>query len=231
MERRNLVGAVIAVLASALAQAAGAEEVRSVPPFTSLAVDAPVNVTLQAAAADRVVLEGDPSALARIETRVEQGVLRISTPGSGWRSGADGVRVRVEFKTLDAVRLAGSGNVRADLLKTATLKLTTAGSGNIDLGQIEVQNLAVSVAGSGNVRVDAGTIDLAAIVIAGSGNVRIDRVPVREVAVNVAGSGNAWVNATETLKVRIAGSGDVRYRGSPRLEQQVVGSGDVAPLR
>lgn len=231
MKRRTLFVSTLSLLAVGLVGPAAAEEVRSVPPFTGVAVDAPVNVTLQAAAADRVVLEGDAAAFARIDTRVEQGMLRISTAGSGWRSGVDSVRVRVEFKTLDAVRLAGSGNVRADVVKAATLKLTSAGSGNIDIGKVEVQNLAISIAGSGNVRIDGGSSDIVAVVVAGSGNAFVDQLPAREAAVSVAGSGNARVQATETLKVRIAGSGDVRYRGNPRIEKQIVGSGEVAPLK
>lgn len=188
-------------------------EPRNVSGFSSIALAAPIRVDLVLGDSDAVVLEGKADRLAMIETTVEGGSLKIrrkkdaATWNWSWGSNDQEVRARVTARSIDAISIAGSGDVHAPELRGAALKLSVAGSGDVVIGGGKVADLSVS--------------------IAGSGDVKTAKLEAQRVKVSISGSGDATVWARETLSVSVAGSGDVSYYGDPALSRSVVGSGDI----
>jgi hypothetical protein len=201
------IAAGLALLASLAA--AAATEARPVAEFTAVAVSAPVRVEVALGERDGVELEGDAGAIARIETTVEKGVLRIRLKERS---------LRWDYKVVAHVTARRIG------------ALSVAGSGDVHAKELRGEALAIDVAGSGDVIVDAGKVGSLNLNIAGSGDVRMAKVEARSVSVSIAGSGDAIVWARESLSVSVVGSGDVRYYGDPAVSRSIVGSGDIRRL-
>lgn len=206
-----------ALLALGLALPAAATittQARALAGFTAIALSAPIRVDVTFGETESVVLEGEAQALARIETVVEKGSLKIRHNGhsEGWcgDSNKSEVRARVTAKRIDALAVAGSGDIRAAHLSGDTLSVSIAGSGDVAIGGGKVGTLSVN--------------------IAGSGDVKVPRLDAHSVSVSISGSGDALVWARQSLSVKVAGSGDVRYYGDPALGKKVAGSGSVRRL-
>lgn len=201
----------VLALAASLVQAADRREERPVDAFKALSLSAPIDVTLVQGERESVVLEGPADVVESLETRVEGGTLVIHMkPAITFSWGR--TRATVTARAIEAISVAGSGNVRADALAGEALRVAIAGSGDVRVGRLEAKQLEASIVGSGDIHA-AGRVDRVAVRIEGSGDVRAGELEAREV------------------RVSIAGSGDVRYRGTPKLEPSVVGSGRVKPVR
>jgi len=206
--------------------AADKRETRPVSGFTGISLAAPINVQLVQADAESLVLEGDEATLAEIETVVEQGVLKIRTRSSFDSRHMSKARALVTAKTIESLRISGSGDIKAALLRSADLKLAIGGSGDIRIGALAASSVDVSVAGSGDVEV-GGKADTVSTSVAGSGDVKAGRLEARDATIKIAGSGDVAVWAKQSLSVKIVGSGDVRYYGDPAVTQTILGSGSL----
>jgi Putative auto-transporter adhesin, head GIN domain len=212
-----------------------ASETRATGEFQAVVASGAFAVQLRQADKTQVELEGDPAALARIETVVEVGsdgpVLQIrqKSGSTGW-SAAKQVIVRLATPRLTSVSLRGSGDLRVDSFQTPELRVSVSGSGDAYLKGLQTQQLGVAIAGSGDVHGQGRTQGLK-LSIAGSGDARLRSLVADAVDVGIAGSGDAEVHAQNSLSVRIAGSGDVRFLGRPSLTSSVAGSGSVQSLR
>lgn len=205
--RSTLALAGLALLASL--PTAAATETREAAGFTGVALSAPIRVELALGEREGVVLDGDASAMARIETFVDKGVLRIRLKERSMRWNHK-VTARVTARSIAALSVAGSGDIHAKELRGDRLK--------------------IEVAGSGDVEVIGGRVEALTLNIAGSGDVRAGRLEAQRVKVAISGSGDATVWARESLSVDVVGSGDVRYYGDPTIRKNVVGSADVRRL-
>lgn len=206
-----------------------ATEGRTVPAFTGVAVSLPGEVVLRQGPYAPVLVEADDNLLPEIETTVEGATLRLRFRRPLHVTGRSRVRLTVTAPAFDAIGVAGSGTVSADLLKAGTLAVSVAGSGDVRLGRIEAATLKLSLSGSGDFRA-AGQVGEFSANIAGSGDIDAPRLETRRTKVAIAGSGDARVWATESLSASIAGSGDVRYHGDPAVSRSIVGSGSVKRL-
>ena len=140
--------ALMTTLVAVTVPAADRSETRAVSGFTAIALAAPLKVDVVQGAAEGLVLEGDERALADLETVVEQGVLKIRTRSRNGVFGMSKVRAHVSAKAIDALRIAGSGDVM--LWARESLTVSVVGSGDVRFyGDPELKR---SVIGSGSVR-------------------------------------------------------------------------------
>jgi hypothetical protein len=218
--------ALVTACAALSASAAERRETRAVSGFTTVALAAPIKLQLTQGDSEGLVLEGEEAALADLESVVEQGVLKIRTRSRFATAGMSKVRGSLNVKAIDALRIAGSGDIDAGQLRAAQLKLAISGSGDIRIGALDASSVDVSVSGSGDV-VIGGKADAVSTSIAGSGDVKAGKLEARQAKVSIAGSGDATLWAKDSLDVKIVGSGDVRYYGDPSLKKTIVGSGSV----
>src|SRR5690242_6411824 len=94
--------AAIAALLVALPAAAATEQ-RPVSGFHALAVSVPAHVTVMQGAAEDVALTADDDVIAKIETVVEEGVLRIRFPRGVHPHPAQPIAITVHVRSLDSV--------------------------------------------------------------------------------------------------------------------------------
>ena len=214
-----------------------ATETRTVDAFEAVALSGAMDLVARPGAQQAVQVQADDKLLPLLETVVEAGrngnTLKVRWKrDSGWGSGWQNIQARnkvlitVTVPKLNAVAVAGSGDMRVEAFSTPSLQVSLSGSGDARLEGLTTDELGVRVSGSGDVT-GRGSAARVKISIAGSGDVRLSELRADEVSVSIAGSGDAAVNAQKALSVSIAGSGDVTYVGEPQVKSSVAGSGSV----
>ncbi|WBA41405.1 head GIN domain-containing protein [Hymenobacter canadensis] len=222
----------LALVLPALLLAAPGREVRAVAAFTQLGLSNSAKVVLRQGSPQRVEVEAATADLARIETVVEGGRLRISTKqqtGKMWSSdNLEGpVTVYVTMPDIAELGVSGSGQIKAEeAVKVSRLSLAVSGSGRILLPQLTASELKSAVSGSGEILV-AGLCPQHEARISGSGNVRASELRTEASAIRISGSGTGRLYASRTLEASIAGSGDVYVRGGATVSSKIAGSGRV----
>lgn len=185
-----------------------ATEQRQVAGFQSVAISVPGRLEVSQADVEKLTITADDNVLPLIETVVERGELRIrfrERHNINVRTKAP-IRIVLSAKTVEALAVAGSGEVVAPALTARRMRVSISGSGDVTLGG-KAQAIEVSIAGSGNLK--AG------------------RFEAQTAKVDIAGSGDSTLWVRDSLQASIAGSGDVRYYGDPAVTRSIVGSGDV----
>ena len=183
-----------------------ATQTRDVAVFQSVELAGGNNVVIHVGGEQSVVVKADDNLLSHVTTEVESGALVIgNTPGS--LTTKTPMSVEVTVPTLDALTLAGGGNIVVD--------------------GIEAESLTVALSGSGNVT-GSGTATSLGVTLDGSGNVWFTRVAASNVHAVLSGSGNIFVTATKTLDASVPGSGTISYTGHPQaVTKSVTGSGEI----
>jgi len=197
--------------------------------FSQLETVGPQDIVVTTGDAFNVRLEGDPAAVGRLTVTVEDGVLTVR-PREGmdfdWSDDGDDVTVHVTAPKLEAITLAGSGDVEVDRIAGQSFTGGIAGSGTLEIGVVEVNEAKFSIGGSGDIVV-AGKADKLTVEIGGSGTVDAENLQSRTASVAMAGSGDIDLIATETADVSIMGSGDVHIAGPATCSISKIGSGNV----
>jgi hypothetical protein len=183
------------------------------------------DVRVTVGSAPSVRAEGDEAELERLEVSVRDGQLRIGSKPGSWTSHGK-VIVHVTAPSLQAVEVAGSGNMEVAPLRAAQFRGDVAGSGNLVLKGLESEAATFDIAGSGNVRA-AGRTRTMRLEVAGSGTGALEEFQAETAEISIAGSGDAQVRATGTAAVEIVGSGDVAVTGGARCTVSKVGSGEL----
>jgi len=205
-------------------------ETRNVSGFHGIAVEVPADVTLRQGANEGLTLTTDDNIAPLVETVVENGALKIRWARRNLSLDIKRLEIVIDAKTIDALAVRGSGELRAPSLKVATLNVAVDGSGEMKLDAIEATALKVAIHGDGELTA-AGRVDTLDVAIAGSGEIRAAKLQSRRAQLALNGSAQATVWAKDDLVATIAGSGEVSYYGSPRVTQTVAGSGRVAAAR
>ncbi len=205
-------------------------ETRSVSGFNAVAVDVPANVTLRQGTGEGVTLTTDDNIAPLVETVVENGVLKIRWARKNLSLDFKRLEIVVDAKTIDAIAVRGSGQLRAPTLKAGALSIAVDGSGRMALDAVEAHSLKVAIHGDGELTA-AGHVDTLDVAIAGSGEIRAAKLESRRAQLALNGSAQATVWAKDDLTATIAGSGEISYYGNPRVTQTVAGSGRVAAAK
>lgn len=177
-----------------------------------------------------VKIEADDNILPYILTEEEDGWLVIKSKELINLRPTNHIKVYISTDELDAVSIAGSGNIIGKDKFTGgdKLNLKIAGSGDINI-EVNTPSVKSEIAGSGNIIIAGETKD-EEIHIAGHGDYKGDNLKAENAEIHIAGSGNVKVFADSKLVIHIAGSGSVFYKGNPKVEQHVAGSGDIKQL-
>jgi hypothetical protein len=185
-----------------------AESDRTVPEFHSIELETSAKVAVRVGEGPSLHLAGDDNLLAKVETRVKNGVLTIDVDEScDWRCGLELV---IGTPALERFTVEGSGEVEIHGLAADEVELAIEGSGTV-----HAQGTARALVGS----------------IEGSGTLGLDELHADEAELSIEGSGSMVVRVAKTLRYSIEGSGDIRYAGEPNLDGEIDGSGNVEHSR
>lgn len=204
-------------------------ESRNVTGFTSISLSVPAKTQIIQGDSEGLTIETDDNLLPLIETVVDGSSLKIRLTDRNGSISTRTLKIVINAKNVEALSVAGSGDLHAAKLKSAKLKTSIAGWGDMKIESLDVDTLSVSIAGSGNFAA-GGKANSVDIKIAGSGDLKIAKLEASAVKVSVSGSGDATVWAKDSLTVSVAGSGDVKYYGDAKVSKSVAGSGSVKRL-
>jgi hypothetical protein len=200
---------------------------RTVGHFDKVRMIGPVDVELHQTGAERVRVMADDNIEPLIDTHVEGNTLVIGLKNDASFSTRGKLRVAVDFKSISALSMSGSGDAEVDKISGARFAAALAGSGDLKIGSVDLAQLEASIRGSGDIGI-SGQAAEQSWSVAGSGDVSADKLSGKHIKVSIAGSGDVDVGNAESLEVSIAGSGDVSYTGHPALKTSVFGSGSVS---
>ncbi len=206
-------------------------ETRPASDFNRVELDGSGNVVLTQGSEEGLKVEAEDNLMRYLRAEVRGHTLYL-----GFRDNFDGeifvptrpIRYYVNLKSLEGLKISGSGNITAHELQAGQLALDVTGSGDIVVDSLTAQTVESSISGSGKVQLGQGTAPEQRVDIGGSGNYQGEKLAGQAVTVHISGSGNATVRAEETLEARITGSGDIRYYGTPRVTETVTGSGHLS---
>lgn len=183
---------------------------RGVEAFHSIDLRGAASLDVRVGPASSVSVTGAESAVNRLATHVQNGMLVIEQQGSWfWLPASGDIDVEVTLPELNSLAVNGAGDVDVSGLAGNELTLVLQGAGNIE-AQGRVETLTARINGAGN-------MDLAELLAA-------------DVTATVNGAGNMQVNAGRALTATLNGVGSIRYRGNPgEVNSSVNGVGSISP--
>lgn len=173
-----------------------------------------------------IKVEGSDDAKDRVRFVLKDGKLAIGR--EGWKFGGADNLATVEVTVPAATRLvmAGSGTIRADVLRGDAASLSIAGSGDIDVPAIDTNELKVEVIGSGDLKA-GGKAKALKVSVAGSGSADLAGLSAEQANVEIAGSGDVRFASDGQVKADIMGSGSVTVKGRAQCKVNTMGSGTL----
>ncbi len=202
---------------------------RKTEDYNKISVAGSLDVVLVSGTEGNITIKGEENLIEYIITEVKKGKLKIKVEDGYSLKSSNGktILITVPFQDIEAVSLAGSGDVSSkSTIKASDFKTSLAGSGDLNL-TVDASKVKASVAGSGDLQLKGKTQTFKCSV-AGSGNVHAFDLKANTVDVSVSGSGDAKVYCNDELNASIVGSGDVKYKGNPaKQDTKVIGSGDI----
>jgi hypothetical protein len=206
------------------------DDERQVSGFSGITISGRHNVYITMGNTESLRLEGDATAINEIETKVEDGVLKIRNKKQmntrSWNNTGK-VNIYIQAKNLNNLVLSGSGNVEVNgKVKSANLSNTISGSGSIEVS-MEVENYSAVISGSGEISAK-GYAKNAKITIAGSGDFDGNNLKTSNANAKVSGSGDISIIADKQLDAVVSGSGDIRYSGNAVVNSTKSGSGNIS---
>ena len=230
------------------------KETRDVPTFSKISFRTGGKLYLKQGSPQKVELEGDKDALAKIETEVNGDRLIIGREDKwfdwGWDwSDHDRVTVYVTVKDISALsvsgsgyliaqtklvsgdmdlKVSGSGTLQAEIEASGDMEADVSGSGKIDV-KGRCRSFDSDVSGSGKVLLGVTVAEKASFGVSGSGKIEASGSAV-EAKTSISGSGKVYASNFEVDKcdIHISGSGDVEINVKSELDANISGSGSVS---
>ena len=201
--------ALVLALAVAASAAHAADQVRAAAPFTSIKVQGPISVTVDAGTGQQsVLLRGSDKFINGLTSEVVNGELRL----------------RMRDKRLDS----NVGDQRI-IIRMAQLRAFNAeGAGEIKLNNIRGERLDVNYRGAGSMAIN-GQVKTFRITAEGVGEVDTRALIANDVDIRFQGIGDVKVYARDRLDASVQGMGNLSYYGKPRtVNKSVAGIGSVS---
>jgi len=205
------------------------DEIRDLPSFNKLSLKISADVYLKQSSKQEVKIEASERLLNLIETKVENGILKIKWKKSKVLSHKEKIKIYISMKDIKALIISGSGDIMAkSKIKTDKLSLEISGSGDILIGRLNAKEVSAVISGSADIVIREGAeLDKLKVVISGSGDVEASGIMAKDASVTISGSGSCNLHTSEKLYAKIAGSGDIVYTGDALIDAKIAGSGSV----
>lgn len=207
-------------------------EDRSVRNFHAITSGGSFNVFVKIGKTESLKIEAISEDLQRIETIVQNGMLKIKYKRdyNNWSNTLGKVNIYITAVKLDGMILSGSGSMELEgMMTSASADFKLSGSGKIK-ATVDTQSVGVTMSGPGSLFLE-GKTGVLNVSISGSGSLNGEDLVAETGTVNLVGSGHVYVHTTQSLKANLIGSGNVKYKGNPEVSISKAGSGDVSPLK
>ena len=205
------------LIIAGIVYAGGAREsgdLRDLPSFSTVHLSIPSKVELRQGDQISVRVSGPASAVGAVDISVHDDVLHIKSRRWNLGRALDGLVFTVTTPVIGELITSSSGDIHADRLDTAGLRLRSLSSGEIVIDRLTADDLRVTMSSSGVVTTN-GSVRSLDLRISSSGDFRGRNLQTVDAAISLSSSGNAHVRATGAITGRISSSGNIVYYGDP----------------
>ena len=201
--------ALVLALSLAATAAHAAEQVRAAAPFTSINVQGPISVTVDAGTAQQSLrVRGSDKFLATVTTEVVNGELRVRMRDKNFTTSHDDQRIVISMPQLRAFNAEGAGEIK--------------------LNNIQGERLDVNYRGAGSMAIK-GKVNTFTMTAEGVGEVDTRALIANNADIRFRGIGDVKVYAKDKLDVSVQGMGSLSYYGKPRtVNKSIAGLGSVS---
>lgn len=211
----------------------GAEsETRAMPTINGICNSGPLNVVYIESDKSEVVIMGDKSLFNRVQAQNSNGVVNISLESGTYRN--VWLQVVVYAPSLNSIKCTGSGNVKAEKVKSDAqeMSIKVTGSAIVSIDQLEcTRNLDFHISGSGDIRTKETKCQMLDINVTGSGDVMSQSIKFFNMDANVTGSGGIKLEGIDgnEANLKVTGSGEMKLvNGNIKfVKARVLGSGSI----
>jgi hypothetical protein len=209
MRRLVLVLALAVPLSFAAGAVSAADQVRSAAPFTSINVQGPISVTVDASAAQQsLTVRGSDKFVNGLASEVVNGELRLRLRDKGMTTHQGDQRIIIAMPQLRAFDAEGAGEIKLDKVRGERFEVGYRGAGSMTING-KVNTFRMNAEG-------VGEVDTRALIAS-------------DVTVRFRGIGDVKVYAKDKLDVLVQGMGSLSYYGKPRsVSKSVQGLGSVS---
>jgi len=181
-------------------------EVRSVPTFTDVRIEGPINAEIRYGLTQEVMVRTDVSALSKMRTTVSNNTLILSLDQANYGNGLR-FEATVYMPTIGRLTQNGVSDTRlSGFFGLQTLEVISNGVGDLDLH---------------------GSADRLLITQHGVGRLDAQGMNVDTCQVGLSGVGSVEVRVNELLHGYLSGVGSIYYHGTPQVNINDTGVGNV----
>jgi hypothetical protein len=184
---------------------------RSVTTFNKIKLSGALNVIYTSSDTMNLVVKAKGSELDRIETKVENSTLFISSSGRI----TSPVYVYVKNKDLQQVDASGATNFRSiGIVKADSILFNVTGAAELHT-TIDTKKTKCVVDGAGSLALEGNTDELTAD-LASAAALKAYRLVAKNAVVVTTGASSAKVNVTDKLKATATSASEIKIKGEPR---------------
>lgn len=188
------------------------EEVRQVGEFDQIKVSRGMNVYITQGSPAKVVVIADSNLHELIETKVEGGVLKITTKENiRW---AEEKKVMVTVEKLTGVGANSGGNIWSQSqIKSDDFKLEANSGANITM-DVDAGTLSADCSSGANIKL-SGLAKEADLGTSSGANLKGEKLIANECKMSASSGGNVSSTVTGKLDARASSGGNIAYYGDP----------------
>ncbi len=189
------------------------EEVRKLEPFHSIDISGNIELTLTKDSTQKVTVSSPDDFLSKVETRVENGVLRIYSDGFLMNRS---IKVTISSDSIRSIIAKGACKIESDYQLVAPefkLELLGASEANLDLNVSGLVNLEAKGASKVDLKGTCLTFKVDGV---GASEVEATELIAKNADIRLSGATHANVFASESLNAEAFGASDIDCKGHPK---------------
>ncbi|MEE9407965.1 MAG: head GIN domain-containing protein [Polaribacter sp.] len=181
--------------------------------FTGIKVSTGIDLYITQGSKNQITVEADENLHDIIMTEVEDGVLKVYSKKSIWKSKAR--KVHVTIKNLDLLRATSGSDVYAkDAIKTDEISITATSGADIRISVNAVSVETNSTSGS-DIEISGTTTNHASNATSGS-SIDAYALESKNTLAKATSGADINIHASEKLEAKATSGGDIDFKGNPK---------------
>ena len=213
------IGAIIMISGPLFAQGDFAKEARESSSFTGIDAGGAFTIYLSQGNATKIVVESEAKNIDKIITKVNNGVLDISSKGI---KKSDKLNIYVTSPEISFIDIHGAATLKGNTsLSGTTIKIKASGASDAQL-ELYYDKIITNVSGAATLII-TGEADSHTAQVSGAGDLKAGGLATEVTKATASGAGTANVNATTEVVSNTSGAGTVELTNKPETLTIVAG--------
>jgi Putative auto-transporter adhesin, head GIN domain len=195
----------------------------SVQPYHGISMRFPADFDIRSAANDRISISAESEVLEALRIGVKDGILIFDAKNF---QTTEPIKVRIEARQLNLVRIDSSGNIALKDLNTERLSVESSASAHITMAGLICDSLKLTASGAETVKI-AGRAKTFELKADGSSDIDASKFEAQSVTATVSGASSASVKSVADLRATASDSATIKYHGGGRISKRVSDAAEV----